>query len=155
MSNMPTIERKSLVARFDENNIVSVTHDPDNETLLITYLEDGVKKYCSIDYNGDYKLPLMTLTVVNNKSSAFTITSLSTIAAYGIQRSASQTAAGTTEEFTSIYNSKEDGRYFVNITPFTGTFSDFVNCKVMAGTSNNLEILDPSIDASCTLTIPA
>ena len=64
MSELGTVEKKSLVARFDEENIVSVTHDPDNETFLITYLEDGIEKYANIDYDGNYKFPTMKLKIV-------------------------------------------------------------------------------------------
>ena len=78
-------EKKSLLARFDENNIVKISDDTTAERLFITRRVNGEEKYASMDYEGNYSLPTISLHLVNNAASNVSITTLYELDSISIQ----------------------------------------------------------------------
>ncbi len=161
MSELGTIERKSLVARFDTENIVKVATSPDDpERLFITMLDSKGKEFTVPVSLADDALsfPLMHMTVINNTGDDLTFQQQYNLAQYGLSIEPVTVADGATEEVTTMYEyspniTPAEGRYAAYIgvaESVTATYSDKVNCDEVE--ASFAVITDPFADSSITIT---
>lgn len=152
-------EKKSLLARFDENNIVKISDDTTAERLFITRRVNGEEKYASMDYEGNYSLPTISLHLVNNAASNVSITTLYELDSISIQNKSYTITPSDYLDIKALYGIDEDygtNLYGVVISGYglaiTDAVSDLVNCKYKAGSHVILTIDDPSENSAATIT---
>ena len=159
MSDMPTIEKKSLLARFDEKHIIKVATSPnDPDRLFVSLLDENGNLYTrSLSLNGGYNFPKMHIKVINNTASAVTFDKLYTLTDHGVLNLTYVVSANDTDEVDVIYmqelnNTIYSGMYMVNMhnNGVNVIFVDDVNCEYGAG---GYHPMDPSLDSYVTVIV--
>ena len=159
MSDMPTIEKKSLLARFDEKHIIRVATSPDDPERLFVSLpdENGDLFTRSLSLNGGYNYPKLHVKVINNTASAVTFDKLRTLTDHGVLSLTVVVAANDTDEFDVIYmqeltNNIYNGMYMANLhnDGVNVVYDDTVNCFTGGG---GFHPIDPSLDSYVTVNV--
>ena len=150
-------EKKSLLARFDEETILGVITSPDDsERLFVSFPDNGKMITKSLSTAGGYSYPKMHLKVINNSAIATGFFEAYDQSEYGMTTIQLSVSPGETDEASIVYmhDAKENPWYYVNIGTVDGyvTATEMVNCRI--GSANNILFIDdPSLDSSATVTI--
>ena len=153
-------ERKSLLARFDEEHIVKIATSPDDpERLFVDFTDSdgemvGVK---SLSVNGGYDYPKMHLKITNNSAVATQLTDAYKQSLYGMATETTSIGIGETKDLEIVYqyDTKQNFKaYYVDIATIDGytKASDLVNCRQHTA-HNMLLIDDPSLDSFANVSI--
>ena len=155
-------EKKSLLARFDEEHIIKVATSPDDpERLFVDFTDSdgkmvGVK---SLSVNGGYNYPKMHVKLINNSASAVNFLNAYIQSEYGMASELTSIGVGETKDFDLVYlydPTQDDWQgYYANFATTSGypTGTDLVNCKVVPTHRNIFTIGDPSLDSAATITL--
>ena len=149
MSELGTVEKKSLVARFDEENIVRIGEDTVNEKFIITRIADGVEHSASVKPDGSFKFPKFTYRINNSTGSVKSFANLLSAEQYGIWVRSTYTILAGDNEINIFLPITLDGmNYFMPcvINSATVTFVSGDNCYL---DGIKVVIIDPSKDATC------
>lgn len=156
MSELGTIPRKSLVARFDDEHIVKIATSPDDpERLWLTLKDDKMP----LSVNGGLDFPKLHINAINETNSAVLLNDVYRPALNGILMGGDQVPALQNKSIDALYQVLRNvpdsikGKYGVDIadygssTEIAGFFME--NCYLTNG--NYIVIKDPSLDSSVTL----
>ena len=147
-------ERKSLLARFDEEHIIKVATASDNdERLYVTFHENEKDNTYALSLNGGYDTPKATATIINNSGDTVTFTSLWSNAEYGAGLVPVTIASGETKNIESCYFLRKYGsgpKWVVDLEEgstsiFNSNASEYINCEKADG--SRWYITNPEKDA--------
>ena len=157
MSELGTVPRKSLVARFNEEKIIRIATSPDDPTRLwITVLDDGKEKTFPLSLDGDVDIPKTHVEVTNDSSVNTTFNNMYAAGSYGAVMSPG-VDSGETVTIDALFTTYSDGinEYAAcnisNSDGLTVTVNETVNCHY--ATTNVYAVDDPSQDAYIKLTL--
>lgn len=153
MSEPGTVQKKSIVAHFDDENITKVVLDED-ERLIVTVEKNGKEKSMGFLTDGSISLPVAKIHVKNDSSSNTTY-QFGTITDYGIWIASETFNAGTEGDVNFLYEYDADGEFYwigaVGSVSMHYEFipDDCVNCYLEDSTK--AIIIDPTVNAAATI----
>lgn len=148
MSELGTVEKKSLVARFDEDNIIRIIEDR-TDRLIVNTIINGIEQSAPIDMSdGSFSFSFINVTYQNTTASVVTIAGIYTPDDYGIRLNDNLGIAANTTYANNNQLLEYDGdNYFYQVyTTSVHTYTHLENCYV---DGNRVIIIDPSLNASC------
>lgn len=160
MSELGTVPKKSLVARFNEEKIIRIATSPDDPERLFVTLPDENGNFVtrSLSLNGGYNYPKMHVKVINNTASAVIFDKLYTLTDHGVLNLNYTVAANSTDEFDVIYmqeltNTVYSGMYMVDLhnDGVNVVLEDLINC--FPGGGYKYLPTDPSLDSYVTVKV--
>lgn len=141
---------KTMTARFNDSDIIKAILE-DNSVKVVTLDEDGDEVVHSLNLS----MPAFTAKIVNNSSDpAFATPGILTT--YGLDKDTEIEIPVGDSMFISEPFGTQDGSTYIGIIPIADyyqqvlTSSELVNCMEYGGM---YVILDPTADASCTITV--
>lgn len=155
MSELGTVEKKSIVAHFDDENITKVVLDAD-ERLLVTVTENGKEKSMGFLPDGSVSLPAAKVHVINESTSNSTYR-VYDIADHGLWVTSETVNAGTVVDLNRFYEYDPDGKYYtisaVGTEGLTYSFvpENCVNCYIDPIDPSKAIIIDPTVNAAATV----
>ena len=150
MSELGTVEKKSLVARFSDESMVKIVEDPAMSRLIVELDNFGSKYSAPVDLDGELAFSFINISYVNTKNTAVIIAGVYTPDDYGVRINDSFTINANTTYANNDQLYEYDGNeYFYQIyTTATVNFENLENCYADPD-NKRLIIIDPSVNAKC------
>lgn len=155
MSELGTVQKKSIVAHFDDENITKVVLDAD-ERLIVTVETNGKEKSMGFLPDGSVSLPVFTLHVKNVSDTNSTY-SVATVADHGLWITSETINSGTEGDINILFEYDADQKYYwigaVGTEGLTYELvpEECVNCYISPDSPNRAIIIDPTVNASGTV----